>query len=373
MVSGTESAPEPAELPRNEQLLSFARRHWKAVSAGSVVLVAVMVIAVLSFVHVPYVIEGPGAVYPTEERISVPPDKSFPTKDVIGLVTVTLDSRVTATERFWAEHFGDGELHPAKEVLGSATPAQNDRLNQVLMRQSKDVAVLVALEKLGYDVHPTATGAVVDEVVDGSPAVGKVDAGDTIVAVDDQPVTNTQDLHDRFGAHQPGDTVNVTLENPDNVRRTITVTLGQNPETKAAFLGVAPEDRLVYPDLPFAVTLDSGTIGGPSAGLAFTLGLLDALTPGDLTGGNAIACTGTIGADGTVGPIGGVKEKVITVHRDGRHIKYFLVPAENLDEAKQGAPPDLTIVGVHTLDEALTFLQTIGGTGLPAPATASGP
>jgi PDZ domain-containing protein len=350
----------------------FARRHWKAVVGGSIVAVITAVVAAASLIHVPFVIEGPGSVYSTEDRISVPADKAFPTNDRIDLVTVTLDSRVTIADKLYTEHFGDGELHPAQEVLGSATPAENDRLNEVLMRQSKDVAVLVALGKLGYDLHPTATGAIVDQVVDNSPAVGKVEAGDTIVAIDDQPVTSTKDLHDRLTPHQPGDTVTVTLESPQAVRRTITVTLGVNPQTKAAFLGVAPEDRLVYPDLPFNVTLDSGRIGGPSAGLAFTLGLIDALTPGDLTAGATIACTGEINADGTVGEIGGVSQKVITVHRDKAHIKYFLVPTENADEAKRAAPSDLTIVPVHTLDDALAFLQTIGGSGIPAPAAAPG-
>ncbi len=113
------------------------------------------------------------------------------------------------------------------------------------------------------------------------------------------------------------------------------------------------------------MSIDSQRIGGPSAGLAFTLGLLDELTPGDLTGGQEVAATGTISPDGTVGEIGGVEQKVTTVHR--AHIPYFLVPAGDAAAAQKNAPSDVKIVPIHTLDEALAFLGSLGGSGLPAP------
>ena len=131
-----------------------------------------------------------------------------------------------------------------------------------------------------------------------------------------------------------------------------------------AFLGVSITTRLVYPDLPVKVTVNSGDIGGPSAGLAFMLGILDLMTPGDLTGGHEVAVTGTVDSTGAVGPIGGVETKVVAVAR--RHVKYFLVPAENYDAARAKAPKDLQVVPIHTVDEALTFLASIGGVGLPA-------
>ena len=157
---------------------------------------------------------------------------------------------------------------PAKEVLGNQTAAQNDELNALLMKQSKDAAVLVALQKLGYDVHPTPSGAVVEETVPGAPADGVIKVAETIVAIDGKPVVSADDLHAKLAAYKPGDQVKVTLEAAsDRAQRTVDLTLGENPNSPGvAFIGVGPSDRLDYPDLPVTVTVDSGSIGGPSAG-----------------------------------------------------------------------------------------------------------
>jgi PDZ domain-containing protein len=316
-------------------------------------------------VQVDYVVESPGNLYTTGDRISVDGAQTYPTNDKIDLVTVTLDTRVSAFEKFLADHNGDDIVEPAKDVLGTQTPAQNDQLNSLLMSQSKDAAVLVALQRLGYDVHPTQTGAIVQETVPGSPADGVVRVADTIVAIDGTPVNSTDDVRTQFAAKKPGDHATLTLETADRSQRTVDVTLAENPQQAGkAFLGVSMTDRLVYPDLPVKVDITSGGIGGPSAGLAYTLGILDQMTPGDLTGGNEVAVTGTIEGDGTVGEIGGIDSKVKTVARQG--VKYFLVPVGDADEAKAHAPKDLQIVPVHTLDDALAFLSSIGGQGLPA-------
>jgi PDZ domain-containing protein len=119
-------------------------------------------------------------------------------------------------------------------------------------------------------------------------------------------------------------------------------------------------------DLPIDVTIDSGTVGGPSAGLAFTLAVLDVLTPGELTGGHKVAVTGTIDLDGTVGPIGG------GAHEQGYEV--FLVPEAEVEEIKEGAGDDLQVIGVGTLDEALEALESLGGNAgslLDAPGSAS--
>jgi len=317
-------------------------------------------------IHVPYVVEGPGSVEPVQELISVPSDHNFPTNDRINLVTVTVNTEVTLFDKWRADHSSDERVVPAKQVLGDQTPQENDRLNQVLMRQSKDAAVLVALSKLGYAVTPTQTGALIDSIEHGAPADGVIQVGDTIVAIDGQPVVKRDDVTGVLGAHKPGDQVTLTLEDPNGNRRDATVTLADRPDKPGTgFLGVGVEDRLSYPSLPFDVSIDSQRIGGPSAGLAFTLGLLDQLTPGDLTGGKEIAATGEISGDGTVSAIGGADLKSITVNRAG--VKYFLVPADNVAEAKTTAPPDMQIVPVHTIDDALAFLATLGGSGLPAP------
>jgi len=317
-------------------------------------------------VHVPYVIESPGSVEPVHELVKVPSDRNFPTSDRIDLVTVTVNTDVTVYDKWRAEHSSDQTIVPAKQVLGTQTPQDNDRLNQVLMRQSKDAAVLVALDKLGYQVTPTPTGALVVSIDHGAPADGVLQVGDTIVSVDGQALGTRDQLVQVLGNHKPGDQVQLTIEDPSGHHRDETIALAEHPDKPGAgYLGVGAEDRLVYPSLPFDVSIDSQRIGGPSAGLAFTLGGLDQLTPGDLTGAHEIAATGTISPDGTVGEIGGVEQKVVTVDR--ADIRYFMVPAEDAPAAQQNAPSDVKIVPVHTLDDALSFLATIGGGGLPAP------
>ena len=326
-------------------------------------MIAAVVIGAM-LIHVPYVIESPGNLYQTTDRVSISGATSYPTNDRIDLVTVSVDTRVTALEKFFADHNGDDVIAPAKDVLGSQTPAQNDELNQLLMKQSKDDAVQAALLKLGYP-PPTATGALVVDVQPGTAADGKIKAADTIVSIDDMPITSRDDLTNVLGTHKPGTSTTLGVEASDGAKRSVTVTLGDNPDRPGVgFLGVQIKTRLVYPDLPVNVTVNSGDIGGPSAGLAFTLGILDLMTPGDLTGGHEVAATGTIDADGTVGPIGGIETKVLTVSR--AHVKYFIVPAgDNADAARVKAPKDVQIVPVHNLDEALAFLTSLGGSGLP--------
>lgn len=360
-VEGESPSPEPEPIPPRR---SWWRRWWWAVALATVTSMVAAVAGAGMLIHVPYVIESPGGLYQTTDRISISGATPYPTEDKIELVTVSVDSRVTALEKFFADHNGDDVVVPAKDVLGTQTPAQNDELNRLLMSQSKDDAVLTALQKLGYDVHPTSTGAIVQETVQGGAADGKIRVAETIVSIDGKPITSRDDLTNVLGTYKPGDTVTIGLEATDGTKRSIPITLGENPQKPGGpFLGVSITSRLVYPDLPVKVTVNSGDIGGPSAGLAFTLGILDLMTPGDLTGGHEVAVTGTVDGSGAVGPIGGIETKVVAVAREG--VKYFLVPAENADAARAKAPKDLQIVPVHTLDEALAFLRSIGGSGLP--------
>src|SRR5204862_7351954 len=127
----------------------------------------------------------------------------YSTPDKIDLVTVSLDTEVTRFDKFVADHNGDDVVIPAKDVLGNQTAAQNETLNTLPMKQSKDAAVLVALQRLGYNVHPTATGAVIEETTQGSPASGVLNVADTIVAIDGQSITSTDDVHTAFAPHKP--------------------------------------------------------------------------------------------------------------------------------------------------------------------------
>ena len=130
-------------------------------------------------------------------------------------------------------------------------------------------------------------------------------------------------------------------------------------DPERAIIGIEPEDRIVGFDLPIDVTIDSGTVGGPSAGLAFTLAVLDVLTPGELTGGRRVAVTGTMAIDGTVGPVGGGAQKAIAVRE--ADYEAFLVPSDEVDEVREAVGDDLEVIAVDTLAEALAALDSLGG------------
>jgi PDZ domain-containing protein len=347
-----------------------ARRGWRAIHplwwvGATVFFVLVALLVATLVIQVPYEIIAPGSVTPTNGRVQVSDSQpTYPPDGEIDFVTVSVDSHVTVLEKFQADHDGDVEIE--KQTV---SPAQDTQVNTALMVQSKDTAVLVALQKLGYDLG--SDGAQVVEVVNGMPADGVIQPGETIVAVDGQPITTTAQLRDAFGAHKPGDTLALDLQGTDGTPRTTNVTLGENPDKPgSAFLGVSLQDRV---HLPFDVTVDSGRVLGPSAGLAFTLSILDLLTPGELTGGQRVAVTGEIRPDGSIGPIGGVKEKVVTVRRAG--IKTFLVPQDNYDEAKAKAGDSIKVIPVSTLDDALKVLSDMGGNGqaLGTPAGSAPP
>jgi PDZ domain-containing protein len=180
------------------------------------------------------------------------------------------------------------------------------------------------------------------------------------VAVDNTPVTDFPSLQAALSNTTPGQVVAVTvLRDGQNV--TEKVMLAGNPEVgKQGFLGVKPVER---PVAPFTTTISLERIGGPSAGLMFTLGIIDKLTDGDLTNGRFIAGTGTIDPEGTVGPIGGVLLKLITARDAGATV--FLVPADNCAEAITQIPDGLQLVKVATLDDAMTALQTLKDGGTP--------
>jgi len=141
--------------------------------------------------------------------------------------------------------------------------------------------------------------------------------------------------------------------------REVQVVLGaRESDSSKGFLGVSTFTRDLSFKFPVQISIDSGQVGGPSAGLAFTLGILDVMTPGSLTGGLKISTTGTMAIDGTVGPIGGIHQKVMASRRAG--VQLMLVPASEVDEARKYAG-DLRIEPVETLDQALEILTTVGG------------
>jgi Lon-like protease len=237
-------------------------------------------------------------------------------------------------------------------VSDSQTRAENLQA----MARSQDIAAAVALEYLGYDVKLNSLGALVDDVIPGSPAAkAGIQPTETIVSVDGKPVKDPGDLRRRMSAYRPGATVRLGVRSAEGLR-TVSVKTSADPRNPhRPVIGVFVL-QATQAKLPIPVKIDTGSIGGPSAGLAFALDVLEELGH-DVTRGYKVAATGQIEPDGSILPIGGVKQKTIGVRRAG--VDVFLVPAgDNAKEARKYAG-GVRVIPVESFRQALQALATL--------------
>lgn len=272
------------------------------------------------------------------------------------------------------------DFYTYDELYPTRSRTQERSISLQMMRTSGQVAQYVALARLGFDATINRGEVVVAELVcleaaeDGTcarqaPAAEVLQPGDTLVRIEGVALETVDDLVAELQGKQPGDTVQLDIERYEGGAQTVTVALTQSPDDPdRVIVGFIPFDTASV-ELPFEIDLETDRIGGPSAGVAFALTLIDELSPGDLTGGEDVAVTGEIQLDGAVGAIGGLPQKASAVRQAGVH--HFLVPASQSDEdlarARAVAGPDVEIVPVATLDEALAALERLGGDPLPAP------
>ncbi|GAA2857859.1 PDZ domain-containing protein [Pseudonocardia halophobica] len=322
------------------------------------VLLVMVVVGVGTVVRVPFVALGPGPTYDTlgavdgTQVVAVDGAPTFPTSGHLNMTTVSVNDGVTGLQAlgFWLAP--DRRLVPRDTVFPPGRSTQEvDRENAEQFTASETNAELAALSELKLP-----TRATVADVVPGSPAEGVLQQGDTIVAVRGTPVATPQAVADALNGTRPGEPVVVTYRRGD-AQQDATITLGSSPDRDQGMLGVRPGVQPVSG----AITISLGDIGGPSAGLMFALAVVDKLTPGELNGGQFVAGTGTITADGTVGPIGGIPFKMRAA-RDAGAVT-FLVPSDNCAEAVQNAPDGLRLVRVTTLASAVDALETLDGGG----------
>jgi PDZ domain-containing protein len=230
------------------------------------------------------------------------------------------------------------------------------RLGQVEMSDSQKIAPYVALKLLGYHVTQQTAGVTVLQVEDGAPAARILQSGDVILAVDGQPVKTIAELHAALARKHPGDRLELRFRRGKAVRNATVTTTAASGNAKQAILGIFASDNLQV-RLPVPVTIDAQGIGGPSAGLAFALDILQELGR-NVAHGHRIAATGELDLNGRVLPIGGVKQKTLGARR--AHVDAFLVPAgENAREARRYAD-GLRIIPVENVQQALQKLATLG-------------
>ncbi|ADL07807.1 YlbL family protein [Thermosediminibacter oceani] len=226
------------------------------------------------------------------------------------------------------------------------------------MEESQKIAEVVALRRAGYKPLIMGKGARVVEVMENSPARGIIMPDDIITKVDGIKVNLAEEVVNIVTRHQVGDAVDIEIER-NGKRIPLKVTTVESKTQKGKpMIGVLITTLDWKPVLPVKIDINTGDIGGPSAGLMFTLEILNQLTPGDLTKGRKIAGTGTISLDEQVGEIGGVAQKVAAAYRDGAEI--FFVPEENARDAFLAARKlDIEIVPVKTLKDALDYLEKL--------------
>lgn len=314
-------------------------------------LIGVLLVAPLGATS-PYFLITPGGTYDIGSRVRVPDDVRRP----MGRMAFTA---VYEQEANWGEVararvMGGAEVVPAVDIRPPGLSQQQvNETNRRLIDESKPIAASVGLRAAGFDVEVTGQGSQVQSVVRGTPADGVLKVGDIIVAVDGEPAPTTNALVERIRRHQVGDSVVLSVQRGDQTEQLTIGTRSSPAEPGRPIIGVTISTYRFDVRLPFPVDIESDNVGGPSAGFMFALGILDAVTDGDLTRGYFVVGTGTIAADGTVGPVGGAAEKAIAAEHDGA--AFFLVPEDNVDEARRWVKT-LQVVPIERLDDAVKFL-----------------
>ncbi|WP_026212346.1 YlbL family protein [Longispora albida] len=328
------------------------RRRGLTVVVG-VVLVAVLTGALL-WIKVPYVGLSAGptvdtlGVHDNSSVITVSERDSFTPKGQLRLTTVGVSPGISLLDAIYYWFDDDTAVVPRDLVYPpDKSQKQVDQENVEQFQRSQTSAETAALKKLGYPVFVS-----VKDVTAGKPADGKLKSGDLITTVDGQPVKDIATTVKTIRSKPAGSAFTIGYTR-GGTPATVSVTSQANEKNEPA-IGVALDT--IQPH-PFKVTVKLDKIGGPSAGLMFSLGILAKLDNKDLTGGHIIAGTGTIDDDGKVGPIGGVAHKIDGAKRD--KAKFFLTPADNCAEAVRNAVPGLPLVKVSTLDDALEALAAI--------------
>ncbi|GLY03458.1 MULTISPECIES: PDZ domain-containing protein [Actinoplanes] len=341
------------------------RRRGVTVILGA--LITALLAAGVMVAPLPYVVLKPGPTVDTlgsadgTEVIQVEKGETSKSAGQLRLTTVNVQSQV---ELVWAIRgwlSGEQAVVPRELIYPpDQSEKQVQEQNAQEWKQSQSSAEKVALQKLG---HPLQT--FVSKVTDGGAADGLLKAGDRLTSVDGTTITKSSQVTELVRAKPAGSRLTFGYER-DGTAGSVGITTRTVDGDDTPRIGI---EITAEPEDPFGIEIDLDKIGGPSAGLMFTLGIIDKLTPEDLTGGKIIAGTGTISDSGEVGPIGGIPQKLVGAKDAGAQL--FLVPKDNCAEALRNAVPGLPMAEVATVDDALTALKTFTTGGTPKACAAS--
>ncbi|WHS51100.1 PDZ domain-containing protein [Rothia sp. SD9660Na] len=336
------------------------RPHERRADVRTVSAVGALGLSVLSLViPVDFVTESPGPTFNTIGEFNSKPlleiegAQTYPVSGNLDMTTVSVaggpNSSLFAVEALatWLED--STAVLPSDLIYDpSVTSDQVNAQNSADMTNSQEVAQAAALTQLGIDYTEMLT---VSGAVEGGPSQGLIQEGDVITALNGQALTSYTDLTGRVNA-SAGQPVTLTR---DGNEQDVSVTPSYNEQGQRYVLGL-----YIARSFEFPMTVNYGLeeVGGPSAGMMFALGIIDELTEGEMTGGIHFAGTGTIDADGTVGSIGGIEQKMQGAADAGATV--FLAPADNCGEVVGNVPRRLNVIKVATLDEAVDAVTRIG-------------
>lgn len=325
---------------------SLIRRRILAIATA-----VVLAVSVLWFVPTGYYVTAPGAAIRTERMIEVEGGEDHPGRLMLLVVAAQpanlfwylygkLDARV--------------DLETPQQFLGSIPDFHEYvKLSQAMMQDSQQTARAIALQLAGKGAGVQPVGVTVLSLLPQAPAAAVLQEGDLLLAVADQEVVTVEQVRSAMSGAVPGEPVTLLIRRGEE-RLALEVITYEEPARKGQALIGATLKPAYHFDLPVDVRIKSGQITGPSAGLMFTLTIIDKLTAGGITGGLSVAGTGTINPDGTVGMIGGARQKAVSAELAGADV--FFVPSGNYEEARQAATV-MEVVSVDTVYDALDWLQ----------------
>ena len=255
----------------------------------------------------------------------------------------------------WARLNSQIDLYPREVILpDGVTPQELSEISIQNMVTSENVAIAVALDSLDYEIESEGDGVLVVGLLDDSPVKDKLIKNDLIISINNELVRSASEFISMLRTYEIGDIVNIGLirnEQELTIQTKLIEHVEYENEPMVGFLASTPNQQFIF---PFEVDIKTGNVGGPSAGMMMALNVYNLLTEDDITNGKKIAGTGTIEIDGSIGPVGGVKQKVIAAKRANAGL--ILVPTANYEEASVFADDNTQIVAVDSFDKALNVI-----------------
>ena len=311
-----------------------------------------IIISSLSLIQTEYYFMSPGPPY--QWNIEIENAKTYEYEGNLYQLTVRRDE-ANYFVYAWARLNSQIDLYPREVILpDGVTPQELSEISIQNMITSENVAIAVALDSLNYEIQSEGDGVMVDGVLDDSPVKDKLIKDDLIVSINNQLVKSTSEFISKLRTYEIGDIVNIGLirnEQELTIETKLIEHVEYENEPMVGFLASTPNQQFIF---PFEVDIETGNVGGPSAGMMMALNVYNLLTEDDITNGKKIAGTGTIEIDGSIGPVGGVKQKVIAAKRANAGL--ILVPTANYEEASVFADDNTEIVAVDSFDNALNVI-----------------